>query len=135
MESKRRDRGRTHRHDGPELFQWQFWLEVTVKRSQTKEHEEHPDYLQWKALRKERDKLYGIQHDRWFRPLVSEKDAVEHAVQMADRFNRIFMRTLRQLRDLRRYTQLTINSPNQVNIAADGGQQLNIAASNKDSES
>ena len=56
-------------------------------------------------------------------------------VQMADRFNRIFMRTLRQLRDLRRYTQLTINSPNQVNIAADGGQQLNIAASNKDSES
>jgi hypothetical protein len=37
-----------------------------------------------------------------------------------------FSQTLRQLRDLRRYsTPITINNPQQVNIAADGGQQLN----------
>jgi hypothetical protein len=36
------------------------------------------------------------------------------------------MRTLRQLRDLRRYSPVTINSPQQVNIAADGGQQVNV---------
>jgi hypothetical protein len=45
---------------------------------------------------------------------------------MADRFNRIFMRTLRQLRDLRRYSPVTINNANQINIAADGGQQVNL---------
>ena len=57
-------------------FQWQFWLEETVKRSQTREHEEHPEYSKWKARRKEENKLYGIQEGYWFRPLVSEKEAV-----------------------------------------------------------
>jgi hypothetical protein len=32
----------------------------------------------------------------------------------------------RQLRDSQRYSLITINSPNQVNIANDGGQQVNI---------
>ena len=107
-------------------FQWQFWLEETVKRSQTKEHQEHPEYSRWKAHRQQENKFYGIEDGYWFRPLVSEKEAVEHAVQMTDRWNRIFMRTLRQLRDLRRYAPLTINKANQVNIAADGGQQINM---------
>ncbi len=50
----------------------------------------------------------------------------EQSFQMAERFNRIFLRTLRQLRDLRRYSMpVTINNPAQVNIAADGGQQVN----------
>jgi hypothetical protein len=53
---------------------------------------------------------------------------IEESFQMADRFNRIFLRTLRQLRDLRRYSApVTINNPQQVNIAADGGQQVNMA--------
>ena len=38
------------------------------------------------------------------------------------------MRTLRNLRDLRRYSvPVTINNPRQVNIAAEGGQQVNIS--------
>jgi hypothetical protein len=42
---------------------------------------------------------------------------------------RLFLRTLRQLRDLRRYsTPITFNNPRQVNIAADGGQQLNTVS-------
>ena len=45
---------------------------------------------------------------------------------MADRFNRLFLRTLTQLRDLRRYAvPVTINNPGQVHIAANGGQQVN----------
>src|SRR5262245_7179840 len=41
-------------------------------------------------------------------------------------YNRLFLRILWQLRGLRRYsTPITINNPQQVNIAADGGQQLN----------
>lgn len=109
-------------------FQWQYWLEQTVKRSETKERYEHPEYSDWKSRRQEHNKAMGWTVDgHWFRPYVSEQQAIEHAVQMADRWNRIFMRTLRQLRDLRRYTPVTINNPNQVNIAADGGQQVNVA--------
>ena len=106
-------------------FQWQYWLEQTVKRSETTAREEHPEYLEWQRLRKKFNE--GSWMDgHWLPPTVSEQTALEHAVQMADRFNRIFMRTLRQLRDLRRYSPVTINNPNQVNIAADGGQQVNV---------
>ena len=35
--------------------------------------------------------------------------------------------TMRQMRDLRPYSvPVTVNNPKQVNIAADGGQQLNV---------
>ena len=113
-------------------FQWQFWLEQTVERSQTREREMHPDYEKWMANRRDEFKAKGWTDGYWDRPYVSEQQAVEHAVQMADRFNRIFMRTLRQLRDLRRYSPVTINNPNQVNIAANGGQQVNISNAEND---
>jgi len=52
---------------------------------------------------------------------VWEQEAVEHAAQVADRYNRLFLRTLRQMRDLRRYqVPVTINNLQQVNIAAEG---------------
>jgi hypothetical protein len=107
-------------------FQWQFWLEQTVKRSETSEREEHHEYTKWKRSQHEQNKANGWEDGYWLRPYVTEVQAIEHAVQMADRFNRIFMRTLRQLRDLRRYSPVTINNPNQVNIATDHGQQVNI---------
>lgn len=107
-------------------FQWQYWIEQTVRRSETRERETHPDYDKWLAQREREFKANGWTDGYWNRPYVSEQQALEHAVQMADRFNRIFMRTLRQLRDLRRYAPVTINNPNQVNIAADGGQQVNL---------
>lgn len=106
-------------------FQWQYWLEKTVQRSETREKEEHPDYTEWKRYRVKSGQS-GTHDGRWIRPYVSEVKAIEHAVQMADRFHRIFMRTLRQLRDLRRYSSVTINNANQVNIAAEGGKQANV---------
>lgn len=112
-------------------FQWQFWLEQTVKRSQTRERYEHPDYVEWQRRRKEFNQE-SWSDGTWLRPYVTEQQAIEHAVQMADRFNRIFMRTLRQLRDLRRYSPVTINNPTQVNIAADGGQQVNVSNSEEE---
>jgi hypothetical protein len=107
-------------------FQWQFWLEQTVKRSETRERKTHPAYTDWLEHRQREFKANGWTEGYWNRPYVSEQQAMDSAVQMADRFNRIFMRTLRQLRDLRRYSPVTINNPNQVNIAADGGQQVNL---------
>jgi len=107
-------------------FQWQYWLEETVKRSQTEPRRENYRFVEWKQWNKEANpKQWSAGH--WDIPTVSEQEAITYAVQMADRFNRIFMRTLRQLRDLRRYSPVTINNPSQVNIAADGGQQVNVS--------
>jgi hypothetical protein len=64
---------------------------------------------------------------KWTPPRVSEAEAIDQAAAMMDRFNRIFLRTLRALRDLRRYSPATVVVQNagQVNV---GSQQLNMAA-------
>lgn len=96
-------------------------------------------YLHWSEIANQRE---TIETDRrkldeerrtaeytrgyWMPPRLGEAEAIEHAIRMADSYNRLFLRTLRQLRDLRRYSvPVTINNPQQVNIAADGGQQVN----------
>jgi hypothetical protein len=57
---------------------------------------------------------------------MSEAQAIEQAACMIDRFNKIFLRTLRALRDLRRYAPAVIvQNAGQVNV---GGQQVNVAA-------
>jgi hypothetical protein len=62
---------------------------------------------------------------KWQTPTVSDVVALEQSMAMAERFNRIFLRTLRALRDLRRYApSVTIQSAGQVNI---GAQQVNAA--------
>ena len=45
---------------------------------------------------------------RWQAPRQSDADALDQAAAMADRFNRIFLRTLRALRDLRRYAPVVV---------------------------
>lgn len=65
------------------------------------------------------------QHESWNPPRLTSLETIESAMMMADRFNRLFLRTLRQMRDLRRYSlPVTINNPSQVNIN-EGGQQVN----------
>ena len=110
------------------FLQYQHWMKQSVLRSETRARQVHPEYEEWQSWKKpeERDKS-GFLDGYWFRPFVGEQHAIEHAAQMADRWNRIYMRTLRNLRDLRRYSvPVTINNPQQVNIAADGGQQVNV---------
>jgi hypothetical protein len=61
----------------------------------------------------------------WNPPRVSRHQAIEQAAGMADRFNKMFLRTLRALRDLRRYTPTVIvQNAGQVNV---GGQQVNVS--------
>lgn len=54
----------------------------------------------------------------------SAKDAREEA----ERWDRVFIRAVRALRDLRRYTAAVIvnNQGGQVNVASEGGQQVNV---------
>lgn len=113
-------------------FQWQFWLEETVKRSQTREREPHEEYARWMERQGREARANGYDDGYWTRPTISEAAALDQAVQMADRWNRAYMRTLRQLRDLRRYSPVTINNAGQVNIAADSGQQVNVNTSTPD---
>jgi len=96
----------------------QFWLEKHNQLATTpampmlsKTEKEHAE--KWKG--------------EWIPERVSEQEAIEFTAAMADRWNRVFLRTLRGLRDLRRYSPpVTINNPRQVNIATDGGQQVNV---------
>lgn len=56
---------------------------------------------------------------------MSTGEAIEHAATMIDRFNRLFLRTLRQLRDPSGYVPaVMIRNAGQVNIRQ---QQVNAA--------
>ena len=62
---------------------------------------------------------------RWNPPRISESEAVDQAAAMVDRFNKMYLRTLRALRDLRRYgPAVIVQNAGQVNV---GGQQVNVA--------
>jgi hypothetical protein len=63
----------------------------------------------------------------WDLPYQTEADALAQAVETADRYRRAVQSQIRALRDWRRYSvPVTINNAQQVNIAADGGQQVNV---------
>jgi hypothetical protein len=110
------------------FLQYQHWMKESVLRTETRSRELHPEYAEWQKWKHPKEEVGGYLHGYWHIPLVTEQAAAEHAAQMADRWNRIYMRTLRNMRDLRRYSvPVTINNPQQVNIASDGGQQVNVA--------
>jgi len=107
------------------FYLYLYWNEVSVTRTETEVRAYPPAWIKERAYRDQqfpRDRGHGY----WNPPYAHEQEAVEHAAQMADRYQRVFQRTLRAMRDLRRFsTPVTINNPQQVNIAADGGQQIN----------
>ena len=107
-------------------LQLQFWTEESVRRARTRPREEDHQFREWKRWQKLAKKQWN--DGFWDIPYVSEQDAINHAAQMADRWQRMYFRAIRSLRDWRRYTpQVTINNPQQVNIAGNGGQQINVS--------
>lgn len=78
------------------------------------------------------DMRQAEQKGKWLPPRKDFSETMEQAAVMADRFNRLFLRTLRQLRDFRRYSaKVTIQNASQVNIAAHRGQQVNHVTATK----
>ncbi len=111
------------------FFQYLYWTEEAVKRSQTEPRREAEDYIQWKEAKAAEREASGWGPGYWDIPYVREQQALEHAAQMADRYNRLFLRTLRQLRDLRRYAPpVIVNNGGQVNVA---NQQVNLSGENR----
>ena len=74
------------------------------------------------TLDTESDNATSKQSGKWTPPRVCDFQAVQQAMEMADRFNRISNRTLRTLRDQRR-TTLIVQNAGQVNV---GKQQVNV---------
>lgn len=112
----------------------QHWTEESVRRAKTRPRQEDHQFREWK---KWKSAAHAKQWDDgfWDIPYVYEQKAIEHAAQMADRWQRMYFRAIRSLRDWRRYTpQLTINNASQVNIASDGGQQVNVSNDNPEKD-
>ena len=58
-------------------------------------------------------------------PRMTSVEYTDRAAGMAERFQRMYMRSLRALRDLRRYTgHITINNAGPLSVA--GNQQVNV---------
>ncbi len=106
-----------------------YWTEKTALRTEDEMRDDPPEWVQAEAryrrnMPRDRSEMRG----GWNPVYASRQEAVEHASVMADRYAKAFQRNLRAMRDLRRYSPaVTINNPQQVNIAADGGQQINLA--------
>jgi len=91
-------------------------------------------YLHWAAQVQQRGSIEPGKRGSagWELPLQTTADALDQAAQMMDRFNRIAVRSLRALRDLRRYSGPGVIIGGQVNIAANGGQQVNVQGGNNE---
>ena len=63
---------------------------------------------------------------RWNPPRVMESEAVDQAAKMAERFDRIFVRTLRALTELRKHlpTVIVQNNAGQINV----GDRVNVSS-------
>ncbi len=79
----------------------------------------------WSCLEPRANSETVKEEGRWHPPRVDVADAVEEAAKMVERFNRMAIRTLRALRDLRRYApNVIVQNAGQVNV---GEQQVNVA--------
>lgn len=91
------------------FMKWQFWMEKEVRWGSV------DDNLKWTE-----------QEETQSGARLRFAESAEYSARMADRSHRQFMRTLRAMRDLRRYAgAVTIHNQGNVNIAAQ--QQVNTA--------
>lgn len=96
------------------LSLFQYWTQIAHARAVGASSELYEEDRQYKGC--------------WPRPRQDAADAIEQAQRLADGYHRQYMRTLRQMRDLRRYAPpVIVNNGGQVNVAANGGQQVNVA--------
>lgn len=81
---------------------WQYWLKRAFQAANNMDSASE-------QMAKKKTRYEG---GAWYPPRVTAMKYLDHCTQMADRFNRMFLRVLRQMRDLRRYSvPVTINNP------------------------
>jgi len=100
------------------------WTKILTTRTQTTMARDERDRREASLTKEKSFARYGY----WRPPVITEAEAIEQATAMVDRWNRLFLRTLRQLRDLRRYApspSVVVQNAGQVNV---GAQQVNVAS-------
>jgi hypothetical protein len=124
-------------------FMQRVWMKKLTKRMETQPRMESYDYQSWKEhheyqhtrreqkrYRRRTQKQWGA--GDWDIPYVSEAEAIEQASHEADRWGRRFQASCRQLRDWRRWSgPVIVQNAEQVNIAGDSSQQLNVQKKGK----
>jgi hypothetical protein len=120
------------------FFLWRHWVTEHLLRSTTEPRRESHDYKEWVKSNTEVTTYFARErHTRnrqrhwtdgyWDIPYQHEADAIQHAIEIADRCRRAYHASIRALRDWRRYNApLIVQNAEQINIAADGGQQVNL---------
>ena len=94
-----------------------FWTQCLTQRIQESAAQDMRDL---QAL-SQQEKYYKF--GSWIPQRISEAEAQQEAMSALDKWNRIFLRVLRQLRDLRRFN-VVIQNAGQVNLAS---QQVNVS--------
>lgn len=119
-------------------FMMMFWIKKAAEMSTTDPRTESWDYRQWRESHRyhyeyrDQRKFRRVRAPQWTKgqwdiPYIEESEAIEQAHQLADRWRRSFHASGRALRDWRRYgVPVIVQNAGQVNIAADGGQQVNV---------
>ena len=119
-------------------FMMMFWIKKATQMSTTDPRMESYDYRQWRQSHKydyeyrDERKFRRVRAPQWTKgnwdiPYIEESEAIEQAHQLADRWRRSFHASSRALRDWRRYSSpVIVQNAEQVNIAAEGGQQINL---------
>jgi hypothetical protein len=116
------------RHELAEEWQPRNGIERQLIDTMAMAQSSYFEWLTTLACRTSRDSVSLKKLDEeapWMPPRMSDAAAVEQAAAMMDRFNKIFLRSLRALRDLRRYNRpVIVQNAGQVNV---GGQQVNVS--------
>jgi hypothetical protein len=122
-------------------FMMMFWIKKAIRMSTTDPRQESYDYEQWRQTHKDayfyrdqkkyrRVRAPHWKEGNWDIPYIEESEAIEQAHQLADRWRRSFHASARALRDWRRYSSpVIVQNAEQINIASDGGQQVNVQKS------
>lgn len=93
------------------LSLFQYWTQIAHVRAVSASSELYEESREYEGC--------------WPRPRQDAADAIEQAQRLADGYHRQYMRTLRQMRDLRRYAPpVIVNNGGQVNVA---NQQVNVS--------
>ncbi len=101
------------------------WQQVAVQRGETEAWHGERD------RRRELERMSPAQRERyeamegWVPPRLSDAEAIELAVMIAERYQRSFLRLLTAFRETRRLVGTLVVAGGQVNI---GEQQVNVAA-------
>ncbi len=100
------------------------WQEVAVRRGEQEAwHGDRDRHRELERMRPAQRERYEAM-EGWVPSRVSDAEAIEQAVMIAERYQRAFLRLLAAFRETRRLVGTLVVAGGQVNI---GEQQLNVA--------